>query len=100
MDGGPTGGSSTARPLVFPGSELSLNLQTSANGNLRVAVLDEAERPYEGYLLLDCRPVRGDATAKRVAWRACDGVRGLRGKPVRLQVQMRHAKRYAFQFRD
>jgi hypothetical protein len=95
------GGSLTTRPFTFDGKQLLLNVNTSASGEGRVAVLDEAGSEIEGFTSKDCRIVNGDFLDKAVQW--ADGsadVSKLAGRPVRLRFEMRGAKLYSFRFAE
>ena len=93
-----TGGTLTTKPLVFAGRRLELNLDASALGIARVALLDEAGQVLPGYGLEDCDLLEGNHVAQTVTWRGQPGVAPLAGRPVRLRFEMRATKLYAFQF--
>ena len=88
------GGSFTTPLLKFDGGELTLNLEAT-HGEVRVQVLDEAEKPIEGFTLADCEPIRGDSLATAVKWKG--------GKsppiPFRMEFLMRNARLFAIQTR-
>ena len=93
------GGRVVTEPLVFEGNRLVLNVNTSAPGELRVAILDADGNAIGGFGLDDARIVNGNYLAKTVEWK--DGnsyLSGLSGKPVRLQFEGRGTKLYSFQF--
>jgi hypothetical protein len=92
------GGSLTTAPLVFEGNCLTLNVNTSAAGEGRVAILDGQARPVEGFGLEACDIINGDYLAKPVSWKGKADVSSLAGRPMRLQFEMRGTKLYAFQF--
>lgn len=94
-----TGGTLTTRPFTFEGKHLLLNVNTSASGEGRVALLDESGKELPGFAASDCRIINGDFLDKKVQW--ADGasdVSRLAGKPVRLRFDMRGAKLYSFRF--
>jgi len=93
-----TGGVLTTAPFVFEGKFLTLNVNTSAAGEARVAVLDEAGKALPGRGIDDCKIINGDHVAARVAWKGPDDLAAVAGRPIRLRFQMRGAKLYAFQF--
>ena len=92
------GGGLTTAPLTFSGNTLRLNVNTSASGEGRVALLDEAGKQIPGFTIKDCDFISGDYLAKSVSWKGKTDVSALVGKPVRLRFEMRGAKLYAFQF--
>ncbi len=92
------GGAFTTPMLQFTGSHLEVNADCSALGQLRVELRDEGQRPIPGYELVNCIPVDRNHIAARVRWRDTDSVAALAGRPVRLHVEARDCKLYAFQF--
>jgi len=93
-----TGGRLTTEPLVFEGNCLALNVNTSASGEARVAILDADGNPIGGFAAEDCLIINGDYLTKVVIWKGGADVSELAGRPVRLRFEMRGAKLYAFQF--
>ena len=94
------GGTVTTEPLTFTGDCLALNVNTSASGEARVALLDAAGGELPGFGLADARIINGSYTSKMAAWK--DGstdVSALAGQPVRLRFICRGTKLYSFQFR-
>jgi hypothetical protein len=92
------GGTLTTAPFVFEGKFLTLNLNTSAAGEARVALLDEAGEPLPGGGIKDCKVINGDYVAARVEWKGPYDLAAFAGRPIRLHFEMRGAKLYAFQF--
>ncbi len=87
-------------PLVFEGGRLELNVNTSALGEVRVALLDAQGEAIDGYSDADCDPIHGNYIRRVVTWQGSSDVSKLAGQPVRLHFVMRSAKLYAFQFRS
>ena len=85
-------------PLVFSGSRLELNLDTSAMGVARVEILDGAGRNLEGFSLEDCDPINGNFLHHTVSWNGKTDLSALNGKPMRLRFVSRSTDLYAFQF--
>ena len=94
------GGTLTTRPFTFDGKQLLVNLNTSASGEGRVAILDESGgNEISGFATKDCRIINGDFLEKKVEWAdGADDVSRLTGKPVRLRFDLRGAKLYSFRF--
>ena len=93
------GGVVTTAPFAFAGNRLVLNLNTSASGEARVAILDAAGAELPGYTLAEARCINGNYLDKAVEWR--DGstdVSALAGQPVRLRFVCRGTKLYSFRF--
>ena len=102
----------TSRPLIFVGTKLHLNVDSSG-GSVEVEVTDAGEQPLEGYSRADCLPISTDSTDFTVKWRggrdlvhATDTASDLGGdtlafksrlrKPVRLRLHLRDASLYSF----
>jgi hypothetical protein len=94
-----TGGELTTIPIVFEGSELSLNLDTGALGEARVEILDTNNRVIPGFSAGDSDPINGNYIDHTVTWKGKKDVSQIAGKAVKLRLVMRSTKLYAFQFR-
>ncbi|HAH43771.1 MAG TPA: hypothetical protein DCM07_02745, partial [Planctomycetaceae bacterium] len=86
------------KPLVFDGSELSLNFSTSAAGGIKVEIQDEQGQPLPGFTLADCREQIGNEVDRVVSWKQGSDLKSLSGKPVRLKFVMKDADLYSLQF--
>jgi len=94
-----TGGEFTTPTILFIGSRLLLNLDTSATGILRVGMLDEKGAPIEGFTQEQCDIIHTtNEISHRVSWRGSSDVSKLAGKPVRIKFLVRNADLYAFRF--
>lgn len=92
------GGHAITKPLVFAGSELSLNLATSAAGGVKVGLEDPDGRAIEGFSVADCVMQIGNELDRRVAWKSGADLSSLAGRPVRLRFSMKDADLYSFRF--
>lgn len=87
-------GTWTSKPLRFEGELLvigfapidALGKGESATTTLRVALLDAAGQPIEGYSLKDCKPIT-NAGNHVVQWQAHDGVKAYAGEKLRVQLK-------------
>ncbi|WP_221030411.1 hypothetical protein [Actomonas aquatica] len=86
-------GTLVTHPVVFAGSELALNLSTSAAGGVKVELLDLA-----GAVLATSETLLGDDLDYRVRWVDRGDVGDLAGRPVRLRFTLQDADLYAFRF--
>lgn len=75
-----------------------LNINTSAAGSARVALLDEDGRPLSGCTIGDCDEIMTNDVKHVVTWHGKPDVGHCVGKPIRLRFEMRSAKLFAFQF--
>jgi hypothetical protein len=96
LDAGQTVGTVRTLPMIFQGTELTLNV--NASGWLVAGILDEYGVPIPGFEVFNCDPISGDHIERVATWNGDPNVSGLCGQVIRLQFQMQDAKLYAFQF--
>lgn len=94
-----SGGELVTKPIVFSGKELALNFASSAAGDVRVEIQDEAGKAMPGFALAECPPVFGDSIERVVTWKGGADVSALAGKAVRLRFVLRDAEVFAYGFR-
>jgi hypothetical protein len=92
------GGEMLTHPLRFAGARLVLNVATSAAGELRVEIQDEAGQPLPGYALADCLPIYTDEIERAVAWTSGADVGALAGQTVRLRFSLKDADLFSLRF--
>jgi len=92
------GGHLKTPPVVFAGSRLELNLDTSAGGVAQVEIQDASGTPIPGFTLAEADQLNGNSVRMAVSWGGRTDVSSLAGKPVRMHLRMRSCKLYAFQF--
>jgi len=85
----------TTRPVTFRGKQCFVNADT-AQGELRVEVLDERGDVIAPFTSANCTPVRADTTLQAVSWRGADDLSRIAGRTVRFRFQMRNGRLYAF----
>ena len=95
-----SGGELVTKPVVFSGKELALNFASSAAGDVRIEIQDEAGKAIPGFALEDCPPVFGDAIERVVTWKGGADVSALAGKVVRLRFVLRDADLFAYRFQS
>jgi hypothetical protein len=88
------------RPLVFRGDSLSLNLATSAGGQVRIELQDATGKPQPGFTLTECDEIFGDSLDRTVTWKGAPDLARMAGKPIRLRIVMSDADLFSFRFRD
>jgi len=93
-----SGGTLTTPPMIFEGSGLELNLDTSAGGVAQVEVCDANGKPIAGYTLADADVLNGNNVRMPVRWQGKGDVSKLAGQAVKLRFKLRDCKLYAFQF--
>lgn len=100
VDAPQTGGYLVTPPLIFSGSHLTLNIDVSAMGGVLIELQDRTGIPVPGYTLKDCDRILMNDTAHVVKWKGSADVAALAGKPMRIKIEMRSARLFAFQFID
>jgi hypothetical protein len=98
LDADYAGGEFSTPPLVNSGRQLTLNVDASGGGSLRVEIQPESGAAMEGFLAGDCDPINGSFIGKVVSWRGKTDLSAMAGKAVRLRFVMNDAKLYAFKF--
>ncbi len=86
------------KPLTFAGSQLVLNVSTSAAGSVRIEIQSVDGQPIPGFAMADCHEVYGDDLERTVVWKGDPNLGSLSGKPVRLRFEVRDADVYSFCF--
>lgn len=92
------GGRLTTRPITFSGSELELNLSTSAIGYVKVECLTPAGAVIDTFGIEQADETFGDALDRKVTWEERTGLKKLSGKPIRLRFTLSDADLYSFRF--
>ena len=92
------GGYLRTPPLVFNGNYLRLNIDTGSMGTAFVEIQDADGQPLPGFSMSDCQEIGGNFIDQRVYWKGGSDVSALTGRVVRLRVNLKRAKLYAFQF--
>ncbi len=98
IDAGYKEGELLTKPMIFLGSKLLLNVDTSATGELKVQIEAEDGTPLKDFDLESCDTIHANDCSKAVSWNHVHDVSGLSGNSVRLRFLMRNTKLYAFQF--
>lgn len=86
------------KPLTFDGNRLLLNVKCAAEGRVRAALLNADGTPIPGFDLADCDPLTGDAVRGAVQWKGSSDVSALKGKPVRVKLQLERSNLYGLRF--
>jgi hypothetical protein len=94
-----SGGSLTTPPIIFDGTRLELNLDTSAGGEALVEIRDASGKPLAGYTLAEADALNGNNVRVPVTWQGKADVSSLAGKAVKLYFKLRDCRLYSFQFK-
>ena len=82
------------RLVVFSGKHLFVNVDT-AEGELRVEIVDRRGEVIEPFSRANCRAVRADNTREPVTWNGCD-LATLAKRAVQFRFHLQRGKLYAF----
>ncbi len=94
------GGSFTTPAIIFEGSKLILNLDTSALGQAKVELLDENDCAIDGFKIEDADLIQGNYVDKVVSWNGSSDLSTFKEKTIKLRFVMKSTKLYSFQFSD
>ena len=87
------------RPMVFEGRSLSLNANAST-GIVKVGLLDASGQPVSPFTEDKCDVNSFNSVDQKVTWDSNGDLSEWSGRPVRLRFHMRHARLYAFTFKQ
>lgn len=86
-------------PLItFRGDRLRLNFDGGAMGTAFIELLDAGGRPIPGFTRADCEEIGGNFIDQLVYWKGSPDIAALAGRPIRMRIELKRAKLYAFQF--
>lgn len=92
------GGELLTKAFRFDGSQLEINYESSAAGEIRVELQDEAGAVIPGFSAQACHPIFGNEISRVVQWSGGADLAALAGQAVRLRLVMKDADLYAFRF--
>ncbi|MDO5553962.1 MAG: hypothetical protein Q4G68_09375 [Planctomycetia bacterium] len=92
------GGELITKPLTFTGSDLVINAQTSAAGNIQIELQDAQGNPIPGYELTNSPNLTGNWIAKKIVWNNEKQAKDLIGQPVKIRFVMKDADLYSLKF--
>ena len=95
IDTGYEGGSVTTKAFELTTDRIALNIDTSASGEARVALLDTANKAIPGFELGSFDRYQGNDTAAVLSWKGISDVSRLRGRMIRLHIAGRATKLYS-----
>lgn len=91
-------GQLVTKPLTFDGNRLVLNVNCAAEGQVRAALLNADGTSIPGFDLADCDALTGDTVRGAVQWKGSSDVSALKGKPVRVKLQLTRSNLYGLRF--
>ncbi|MFA6244138.1 MAG: hypothetical protein WC655_24565 [Candidatus Hydrogenedentales bacterium] len=94
------GGELTTPTITFAGKSLVLNMDGSALGTGKVALLDADGSEIPGFTLADCDEFGGNSLSRTISWKGNSDLSAWAGKPVRLKIVYRAMKLYSFRFAE
>jgi hypothetical protein len=101
LTAGPREGVLTTVPLEVTGSELLVNCDAGAWGEVSIELLDPSSGDrIPSYSVSDTIPLFGDSIYGRVPWSDARSLQPLRGRKARLRFLARNARVFSFGFSD
>lgn len=88
----------TTTPFTLGPAKLFVNA-SAVGGHIRVEVLDNADRPVDGFTAAECTPVSADNVHSAVTW-AGKTLGSLGGKVVRLRFLLNNCDLYTFSLEE
>jgi len=111
IDAGDQSGIIVTRPFVFDGDTLTLNADVTgwlkvgvlnlpgmAMTGLNVGLTNKPKKDVPGFDIENSNPVKGDSLRHFVTWKGNPNLANLAGRVVRLRIEMKNAKLFAFEF--
>jgi len=92
------GGTLTTPAITFSGRRLLLNINGSASGTGKVALLDASGNEIAGFSLAECDAFGANSLYRGVSWKGNSDVSAWAGKPVRLKFALKAMKLFSFRF--
>lgn len=89
------GGTLITEPFTLRSRELRVNIDTSASGVARAALLDEDGWEIPGFGLEDSDRIQGNYTSLSLSWKGVSELGHLVGRKVRLLLKSRNTKLFA-----
>jgi len=93
-----SGGRLLTVPLRFEGRRLTVNMDASAGGRLKVELRDAANRPIPGYTARDADWLYANDVQKTVTWSSRPDLPAIKPQTLRLHFIAKSVKLYALQF--
>lgn len=89
------------KEIIFEGTELFLNLSTSAVGEARVEIQNRDGNPFPGFELENCQALFGDGVSLKMEWKSSDAdLASLAGEAVRLRFVLKECDLYSYRFAE
>ncbi len=98
----PVEGSVTLHERECRGETLAVNFETKPHGWIRMELIEctiypaMQVKPLKGYSFAECEPLQGDEPCAQVRWNGSSSLAALKGKRLRVRVQLLQAKLFSF----
>lgn len=93
------GGSFTTPVFTFEGNSLSLNIDTGAAGMAKVGLLDAKGQPIPGFSMDECLTIHTcNSIDKKAVWKRGSDLSSIKGKDIRMNIELIDSDLYAFGF--
>jgi len=94
MSSGETDGFLLTEKVLFDGKYLFVN--ADVQGTLHVEILDENNKPADGYNKDDCIVFTGNSTRQPISWKNKKDLSGIEGKVVKIKIYLADGDLYSF----
>jgi len=92
------GGTLTTPTITFSGRRLLLNIDGSAAGTGKVALLDAGGKEIPGFTLAECDEFGANSLSREITWKGNSDMSAWAGKPVRLKFALKAMRLFSFRF--
>ena len=89
------GGQMLTKPLIFKGTQLTIDYSTSAVGSITVEIQDQLGVAIPGFAFTDAIEIYGDEIERVVSWKHGNDVSQLAARPICLRFVMKDADLYS-----
>ena len=84
--------------ISFKGTELQLNIDTSAGGSAKIEFQDLSGKPIRDFSIENCDTINGNSVKMPVSFNGNKNLKDLSEKPIKIYIKTYDTKLYGFQF--
>ncbi len=99
MESGPAGGELTTKMVSYKGKYLFVNANT-ADGELRVEIIDKYNRIIKPFTAAKCLPVKRDSCKSLVTWQGVHELSSIKEEEVKFRFHLTNGELYSFWVSD
>ena len=86
-------GMMVTKPFKLKGANVAVN--ADVKGTVRLEVLDENDKPIDGFTTEEAKPIIGDHLRARATWASKSDVNELQGQQIKLKIALEDAQLYS-----